>query len=336
MSIMPTTFESEIAAEDDVQITVRNFIDVPPEPCDKEMANGLDEGCELQQLVGDDDEVRSGATPPVSPSLCKAAQAAPSTPNSTKVSTPAGHETAKNCTVIGPNLSQGTSQGSVTSRSLSRTATAPTIANAGQNTRLLYVNEKLSRGPSLMSDHGGPRLTRERTPKVGQSAPRAEIKRGATSIGLTSTGSHSQLSHLLHSRSRLAPQDTRSALRNRLRDPDRSCQHHCFLTDVTDVHRMEEALLHLLEDFHSGKLRAFGKDCSMEQMTGIREQQERLARLHFDLGAQGELFSPLSDEGLRAGQEHMQSLMGSLEQLSVSIERLHSFSESRESTQKPE
>ncbi|XP_034234932.1 uncharacterized protein LOC117641577 isoform X5 [Thrips palmi] len=303
MSIMPTTFESEIAAEDDVQITVRNFIDVPPEPCDKEMANGLDEGCELQQLVGDDDEVRSGATPPVSPSLCKAAQAAPSTPNSTKqvvkrqeyeriptcdddamqVSTPAGHETAKNCTVIGPNLSQGTSQGSVTSRSLSRTATAPTIANAGQNTRLLYVNEKLSRGPSLMSDHGGPRLTRERTPKVGQSAPRAEIKR-----------------------------------------------------DVTDVHRMEEALLHLLEDFHSGKLRAFGKDCSMEQMTGIREQQERLARLHFDLGAQGELFSPLSDEGLRAGQEHMQSLMGSLEQLSVSIERLHSFSESRESTQKPE
>lgn len=49
------------------------------------MANGLDEGCELQQLVGDDDEVRSGATPPVSPSLCKVTQASQSTPNSTKV-----------------------------------------------------------------------------------------------------------------------------------------------------------------------------------------------------------------------------------------------------------
>jgi hypothetical protein len=39
----------------------------------------------------------------------------------------------------------------------------------------------------------------------------------------------------------------------------RSCQHHSFLSDVTDVRRMEAALLHLLEDFHSGKLRAFGE-----------------------------------------------------------------------------
>ncbi|XP_054271336.1 coiled-coil domain-containing protein 28B-like isoform X2 [Macrosteles quadrilineatus] len=95
--------------------------------------------------------------------------------------------------------------------------------------------------------------------------------------------------------------------------------------DVTDVRRMETALLHLLEDFHSGKLRAFGKDCSMEQMTGIREQQERLARLHFELGAQQELFTPLSEEGLRQGSENMSALMTSLEQLSESIERLHSF-----------
>lgn len=71
----------------------------------------------------------------------------------------------------------------------------------------------------------------------------------------------------------------------------------------------------------------------MEQMTGIREQQERLARLHFDLGAQQELYDPLSDEGLHAGQENMHRLMESLEQLSVSIERLHSFSsDSRDSS----
>jgi hypothetical protein len=71
----------------------------------------------------------------------------------------------------------------------------------------------------------------------------------------------------------------------------------------------------------------------MEQMTGIREQQERLARLHFDLGAQQELYAPLSDEGLRAGQENMHRLMESLQQLSVCIERLHSFSsDSRDSS----
>lgn len=40
---------------------------------------------------------------------------------------------------------------------------------------------------------------------------------------------------------------------------DRSSQHHCFLSDVMDVRQMEQALLHLLDDFHSGKLRAFGE-----------------------------------------------------------------------------
>jgi hypothetical protein len=62
----------------------------------------------------------------------------------------------------------------------------------------------------------------------------------------------------------------------------------------------------------------------MEQMEAIREQQERLARMHFDLGAQQELYAPLSDEGLRAGQENMDRLMGALEQLSLSIEGLNS------------
>lgn len=104
---------------------------------------------------------------------------------------------------------------------------------------------------------------------------------------------------------------------------ERKCSHHSFLSDVTDVRRMETALLHLLEDFHSGKLRAFGKDCSMEQMEAIREQQERLARLHFDLGAAQELFPPLSEEGLWSGRESMQRLIKSLEKLSVCIERLH-------------
>jgi hypothetical protein len=37
---------------------------------------------------------------------------------------------------------------------------------------------------------------------------------------------------------------------------------HSFLTDVSDVQEMERGLLSLLNDFHSGKLQAFGK-CKM-------------------------------------------------------------------------
>lgn len=62
----------------------------------------------------------------------------------------------------------------------------------------------------------------------------------------------------------------------------------------------------------------------MEQMTDIREQQERLARLHFDLGAAAASNDPpLSAEGLRHSQNTMSQLVQRLEQLSVSIEHLH-------------
>uniref|UniRef100_H0YT23 Coiled-coil domain containing 28B n=1 Tax=Taeniopygia guttata TaxID=59729 RepID=H0YT23_TAEGU len=58
---------------------------------------------------------------------------------------------------------------------------------------------------------------------------------------------------------------------------------HSFLTDVSDVCEMERGLLSLLSDFHSGKLQAFGKECSFEQLEHVREMQEKLARLHFGL-----------------------------------------------------
>ncbi|NWY45998.1 CC28B protein, partial [Sylvia atricapilla] len=58
---------------------------------------------------------------------------------------------------------------------------------------------------------------------------------------------------------------------------------HSFLTDVSDVCEMEGGLLSLLSDFHSGKLQAFGKECSFEQLEHVREMQEKLARLHFGL-----------------------------------------------------
>lgn len=46
---------------------------------------------------------------------------------------------------------------------------------------------------------------------------------------------------------------------------DRALKHHSFLSEVPDVRELadgrvlEQALLGLLDDFHSGKLRAFGE-----------------------------------------------------------------------------
>lgn len=105
-------------------------------------------------------------------------------------------------------------------------------------------------------------------------------------------------------------------------DNNTNVRHHCFISEVPDVRHMEKALLGLLADFHSGKLRAFGSGCTMEQMTNIREQQEKLAKLHFDLGAA--TVPSLNDENLLRSQNTMTQLIQRLEQLSVSIEGLHS------------
>ncbi len=39
----------------------------------------------------------------------------------------------------------------------------------------------------------------------------------------------------------------------------RPCQTHSFHTDAAEVQHMEKGLLKLLDDFNSGKLRAFGR-----------------------------------------------------------------------------
>ncbi|XP_071520782.1 uncharacterized protein [Panulirus ornatus] len=119
----------------------------------------------------------------------------------------------------------------------------------------------------------------------------------------------------------------RSGLRMRggldSRQMDRPIQHHTFLADTADVRQIEQGLLQLMEDFQAGNLRAFGKDSRLRQMEAIREQQERLARLHFDVGAEQDLYPPLSEEGLRTSHDNMRTLMEKLAQLSESIERLH-------------
>ena len=49
---------------------------------------------------------------------------------------------------------------------------------------------------------------------------------------------------------------------------------HSFLTDVTHVRQMEQSLLTLLKDFHSGKLQAFGRHAS-----GARKAFEKVWKL---------------------------------------------------------
>jgi hypothetical protein len=46
--------------------------------------------------------------------------------------------------------------------------------------------------------------------------------------------------------------------------PESSHSSHSFLTDVADMRSMETALIQLVNDFHSGKLQAFGKFQSLQ------------------------------------------------------------------------
>lgn len=61
---------------------------------------------------------------------------------------------------------------------------------------------------------------------------------------------------------------------------ERPAHHHCFLSDVTDVRRMETALLSLLEDFHSGKLRAFGECILKVSSKKVFENECKLIRIN--------------------------------------------------------
>lgn len=65
-----------------------------------------------------------------------------------------------------------------------------------------------------------------------------------------------------------------------------------------------------------------GFGCTMEQMTDIREQQESLAKLHFELGSAGG--DPFNNKNDLNAQENMSRLVQKLENLSVSIEKLQS------------
>jgi len=92
-----------------------------------------------------------------------------------------------------------------------------------------------------------------------------------------------------------------------------------FHTDAAEVQKMEKDLLSLLDDFNSGKL---SEVCTTEQMEGIRDQQESLARLHFELSAKQDIPAAMSDDALRIANENMDRLMTRLQLLSLAIGKL--------------
>ncbi|XP_034192301.2 uncharacterized protein LOC117609759 isoform X1 [Osmia lignaria lignaria] len=233
-------------------------------------------GCgELQQLVQEEEceePLSQGgeATPPSTPAKCYH-------PN--KNDTHSSHVSQQVLwepnVQTSPMVSKGSS-GQATSQGSMISGRAVNLSNHGNQSRLIFMNEKEKQKPSR------PELSKlNRQHKA--------------------TLSSQMYSHYYYS---LTP-----------------CKHHCFLSEVPDVRHMEQALLQLLEDFHSGNLRAFGKDCSMEQMTEIREQQERLARLHFELVQRQDIGGEQS--GLRHSSANMHHLLHRLQQLSVCIEKLH-------------
>ncbi|RXN01629.1 Epithelial cell-transforming sequence 2 oncogene-like [Acipenser ruthenus] len=93
---------------------------------------------------------------------------------------------------------------------------------------------------------------------------------------------------------------------------------HSFLTDVSDVQEMEKGLLSLLNDFHSGKLQAFGNECSIDQMEHVREMQEKLARLNFDL--YGEVEELPEDQRKGASDSNLDKLMSNWQLESIGVQ----------------
>ncbi|CAC5414287.1 unnamed protein product [Mytilus coruscus] len=116
---------------------------------------------------------------------------------------------------------------------------------------------------------------------------------------------------------------SKSGKKERRQACSRPCKEHSFLTDVADVRAMEQGLLQLLEDFHSGKLQAFGGGSTFQQMDMIREQQECLARLHFELDIHQDLQRGNDEKARLSANSKLSRLIDQLHSISSSIQKLH-------------
>lgn len=230
-------------------------------------------------------------------------------------------------TPISPVLSNKIFSSGETTRSHNSTSYAASLgktekSDAAPAARLNYVNERKSQEAKAKPK----KVQRELTPSSV-----ATVSSGSSSnlplssrINLRQMASdHSQASSSRQHSNAATANSSSISLNKSYSFTSRPLKHHSFISEVPDVRHMERALLGLLEDFHSGKLKAFGSGCTMEQMTSIREQQESLAKLHFDLGNEASLSSNAGNNEAQS-QNGMRKLVAKLEQLSFSIEKLHS------------
>lgn len=169
------------------------------------------------------------------------------------------------------------------------------------------------------------RKLKRKTPRTSTTSAGQSGGSGRKSSASTGGKKHVGYSHNTGSMSGQKAKSRRGVRDNKVRHQNQSqaapVVQHSFLTDVSDVQEMENGLLSLLNDFHSGKLQAFGNECSIDQMEHVREMQEKLARLHFDL--YGEVDEMPEDQRKMASDTNMDKLLLNLEELSSSIQKLN-------------
>merc|ERR1712126_230037 len=146
----------------------------------------------------------------------------------------------------------------------------------------------------------------------------ASISHSLSGGGMNLSLPHSGSRHSLASRNISISQEKKEREKRKEARKAKSAQ----LPAHGEVQKMEHSLLKLLNEFNSGQLRAFESAYSLEQMESVRDQQEAIARKHFELGAAQDLHPPLSDEGLAMASENLSHLMSSLEGLSQAIGQL--------------
>lgn len=160
-----------------------------------------------------------------------------------------------------------------------------------------------------------------RTSTSGAVPPSGSTRKNSSSSGGRHLGNTMGTNSSQKSKGRRGAKDKMRSKANPGQGQTAPIVQHSFLTDVSDVQEMEKGLLSLLNDFHSGKLQAFGNECSIDQMEHVREMQEKLARLHFDL--YGEVDEMPEDQRKMASDTNMDKLLLNLEELSSSIQKLN-------------
>lgn len=224
---------------------------------------------------------------------------------------------------ISPVLSNKIFSSGETSRSHNSTSysTSQVAGDAPPAARLNYVNERKNQEAKAKPK----KVQRDLTPTSAvSSSSSSNLPLSSRYTPRQQKASDQSLASSSRQHSNAATANSSSISLNKSHSfTSRPLKHHSFTSEVPDVRHMERALLGLLEDFHSGKLKAFGSGCTMEQMTSIREQQESLAKLHFDLGNESSFGSNVANNEVQS-QNNMKKLVAKLEQLSFSIEKLHS------------